>query len=59
MKFKVLLTIQDRETGEILQPGAVWDDKDQRTAYEREILIAMGAVEALSEPVETSKEKTK
>lgn len=59
MKFKVLLTIQDRETGEILQPGAVWDDKDQRTDYERELLIEMRAVEPLSEPVEAGKEKTK
>lgn len=70
MKFKVLQTIRDRDTGEIFQPGSIWDDRDQRTPYERDLLIAMGAVaplpppveqriESSSAPVQTGKEKTK
>lgn len=59
MKFKVLQTLCDRDTGEIFQPGSIWDDKDQRTDYERELLIEMRAVEPLSEPAEAGKEKTK
>jgi hypothetical protein len=47
LKFRVLQTIQDRDTGEVIQLGGIWDDRDQRTAYERDLLIAMGVVEPL------------
>lgn len=49
MRWKVLRTIRDRDTGEYFNPGQVWDDHDQRTEYERDILVAMGAIEALPE----------
>lgn len=49
MKWKVLRTIRDRDTNEVIQPGGIWDDRDQRNEYERDILIAMGAIEALPE----------
>lgn len=50
MKFRVLLTICDRDTGEIFKPGSIWDDHDQRTDYERAILREMGAITPLSQP---------
>lgn len=49
MKWKVLQTIQDRDTGEVISPGGIWDDRDQRTEYERDILMAMNVIEPLQE----------
>lgn len=49
MKFIVLQTIRDRDTGEIIKPGGIWDDRDRRTAYERDVLKAMGVIEPLQE----------
>ena len=49
MKFKVLRPIMVRDTTDVIKPGAIWDDEDQRTPYERDLLVAMGVLERLDE----------
>lgn len=59
MKWKVLQTIRDRDTGELIQPGGIWDDRNQRTDYERDILIVKGVIAPLHpEGIEPPQEST-